>query len=42
LPIRADLVGKNIPTARLDNVRVLLQEVDGRDAVEIVPGKVDA
>ncbi|MBM3139318.1 MAG: bifunctional pyr operon transcriptional regulator/uracil phosphoribosyltransferase PyrR [Chloroflexi bacterium] len=42
LPIRADLVGKNIPTARFDDVRVLLNEEDGRDAVEVVPGKVEA
>lgn len=42
LPIRADLVGKNIPTARQDDVRVMLQEEDGRDAVEVVPGKVEA
>jgi pyrimidine operon attenuation protein/uracil phosphoribosyltransferase len=42
LPIRADLVGKNIPTTRADDVRVLLQEEDGRDAVEVVPGKVQA
>ena len=40
LPIRADMVGKNIPTSRTDDVRVLLQEVDGRDSVVIVPGKV--
>ena len=40
LPIRADMVGKNIPTARTDDVRVLLQEVDGRDSVVVVPGKV--
>lgn len=36
LPIRADYVGKNIPTARHEQVRVLLQEVDGSDAVAIV------
>ncbi len=42
LPIRADLVGKNLPTARVDDVRVMLQEEDGRDAVEVVPGKVQA
>lgn len=41
LPIRADMVGKNIPTSRTDDVRVLLQEVDGRDAVVVVPGKVE-
>ncbi len=40
LPIRADMVGKNIPTSRVDDVRVLLQEVDGSDAVVVVPGKV--
>jgi len=33
LPIRADYVGKNIPTASAEQVRVLLEEVDGRDAV---------
>lgn len=33
LPIRADYVGKNVPTHRLDDVRVLVSEVDGRDAV---------
>ncbi|MPZ99908.1 MAG: bifunctional pyr operon transcriptional regulator/uracil phosphoribosyltransferase PyrR [Dehalococcoidia bacterium] len=39
LPIRADIVGKNIPTAREDDVRVLLEEQDGRDAVVVVPGR---
>jgi pyrimidine operon attenuation protein/uracil phosphoribosyltransferase len=33
LPIRADYVGKNIPTSTAQNVRVLLDEVDGTDAV---------
>ena len=33
LPIRADYVGKNIPTAVEESVRVLLTETDGRDAV---------
>src|SRR5512133_2589254 len=33
LPIRADYVGKNIPTSQDENVRVLLEETDGRDAV---------
>ena len=36
LPIRADYVGKNIPTALSETVRVLLAETDGRDAVELV------
>jgi pyrimidine operon attenuation protein/uracil phosphoribosyltransferase len=35
LPIRADYVGKNVPTGRSDDVRVLLDEVDGRDAVVV-------
>jgi pyrimidine operon attenuation protein / uracil phosphoribosyltransferase len=33
LPIRADYVGKNVPTSRDEEVAVLLAEVDGRDAV---------
>jgi pyrimidine operon attenuation protein/uracil phosphoribosyltransferase len=33
LPIRADYVGKNIPTSPEETVRVLLSETDGRDAV---------
>jgi pyrimidine operon attenuation protein/uracil phosphoribosyltransferase len=33
LPIRADYVGKNLPTSPTQNVRVLLTEVDGGDAV---------
>ena len=38
LPIRADIVGKNIPTVRTDQVQVLLEEDDGRDAVVVIPG----
>ncbi|MEX0984075.1 MAG: bifunctional pyr operon transcriptional regulator/uracil phosphoribosyltransferase PyrR [Actinomycetota bacterium] len=33
LPIRADYVGKNVPTSRADDVRVLIEELDGEDAV---------
>jgi pyrimidine operon attenuation protein/uracil phosphoribosyltransferase len=33
LPIRADYVGKNVPTRQDEIVRVALQEVDGEDAV---------
>ena len=33
LPIRADFVGRNIETARTEEVRVHLEETDGRDAV---------
>ncbi|KRV50384.1 uracil phosphoribosyltransferase [Wenjunlia vitaminophila] len=33
LPIRADYVGKNLPTSLRETVKVLLAEHDGRDAV---------
>lgn len=36
LPIRADYVGKNLPTAKSEKVKVYLQETDGRDAVELI------
>jgi len=35
LPIRADYVGRNIPTSRQEVVHVRLMEVDGRDEVEV-------
>jgi pyrimidine operon attenuation protein/uracil phosphoribosyltransferase len=35
LPIRADFVGKNIPTAIAQSVKVLLTETDGIDDVQI-------
>jgi len=35
LPIRADYVGKNLPTSQREVVHVLLAEVDGQDAVMI-------
>jgi pyrimidine operon attenuation protein / uracil phosphoribosyltransferase len=35
LPIRADHVGKNVPTSREEIVRVTLEETDGEDGVEI-------
>ena len=37
LPIRADYVGKNMPTSRREKVQVRLAETDGLDAVRIVP-----
>ena len=36
LPIRADYVGKNLPTSRHERVAVALAEIDGADAVTIV------
>ncbi len=35
LPIKADYVGKNVPTALRESVNVRLQEIDGCDEVEI-------
>jgi pyrimidine operon attenuation protein/uracil phosphoribosyltransferase len=37
LPIRPEYVGKNVPTARGDDVRVRLSETDGRDEVAVMP-----
>ena len=39
LPIRADYVGKNLPTSLEEKVSVQLLEVDGADAVTIGSGK---
>ncbi|NOX97651.1 MAG: bifunctional pyr operon transcriptional regulator/uracil phosphoribosyltransferase PyrR [Nitrospirae bacterium] len=36
LPIRADYVGKNIPTSQEEMVEVRLKEVDGREEVIVV------
>lgn len=36
LPIRADYVGKNIPTSAVEEIVVEMSEIDGRDAVSIV------
>lgn len=35
LPIRADYVGRNVPTSRQQTVQVHLTEIDGRDEVEV-------
>ena len=39
LPIRADFVGKNLPTRSKDLVRVAVREVDGVDAVYVGEGR---
>lgn len=39
LPVRADYVGKNVPTSLSETVHVLLAEHDGRDAVLITGGE---
>ena len=36
LPIRADYVGKNIPTSHLEEIIVEMTEKDGQDRVLIV------
>jgi pyrimidine operon attenuation protein/uracil phosphoribosyltransferase len=36
LPIKADFVGKNIPTAVGEQVKVLMKEVDGEDSIVII------
>ncbi len=38
LPIRADYVGKNVPTSRSEDISVLLTEYDGRDGVYLHQG----
>lgn len=38
LPIRADYVGKNLPTSSNEVVKVKLSEIDGSDLVEIIAG----
>jgi pyrimidine operon attenuation protein/uracil phosphoribosyltransferase len=35
LPIRPDYVGKNVPTSKIEEIEVLLEEVDGIDQVLI-------
>ncbi|NMI00030.1 bifunctional pyr operon transcriptional regulator/uracil phosphoribosyltransferase PyrR [Pseudonocardia sp. K10HN5] len=38
LPIRADYVGKNVPTSRSESIVVYLTEIDGRDGVSLRRG----
>jgi pyrimidine operon attenuation protein/uracil phosphoribosyltransferase len=37
LPIKADYVGKNLPTSAAQSVQVHLTDIDGRDEVEVLP-----
>ncbi|MEB3268210.1 MAG: bifunctional pyr operon transcriptional regulator/uracil phosphoribosyltransferase PyrR [Leptolyngbya sp.] len=41
LPIHPDFVGKILPTSREEAVKVYLQEMDGRDAVHLLPKDSD-
>ncbi len=36
LPIKADMVGKNIPTSHQQQVKVLMTEIDGEDGITLV------
>lgn len=36
LPIKADYVGKNVPTSREEIIKVALKEIDGEDSVKIL------
>lgn len=36
LPIRADYIGKNVPTAKKESIKVMLQEIDDEEGVVIV------
>jgi pyrimidine operon attenuation protein / uracil phosphoribosyltransferase len=42
LPIRADYVGKNLPTSQREIVQVLVSEIDGQDAVVLGKGSSPA
>lgn len=35
LPIRADFIGKNLPTKRSERVNVLMEEIDGIDRIDV-------
>ena len=41
LPIRADYVGKNIPTSKDEIIAVSLKEIDGEDSVKIYDSNYD-
>jgi pyrimidine operon attenuation protein/uracil phosphoribosyltransferase len=41
LPIRADFVGKNLPTRLDDDVRVMVTEVDGEDGAVVQEGTTE-
>ena len=36
IPIKADFIGKNIPTSKSEQVKVSMKEIDVKDAVEII------
>ena len=36
LPIRADYIGKNVPTSRAESVQVYMREIDGADRIALL------
>lgn len=42
LPIKADFVGKNIPTSAKQEIRVLMSDIDGEDAVYLIDPTVQS
>jgi pyrimidine operon attenuation protein/uracil phosphoribosyltransferase len=36
VPIHPDFIGKQLPTAKEEQVKVYLQDIDGRDGVELI------
>lgn len=38
VPIHPDYIGKQLPTAKEEMIKVYLQDIDGRDGVELVKG----
>ena len=36
LPVQPDFTGKKLPTAKDEKVKVFLQDIDGRNAVELI------
>ena len=42
LPIRADYVGKNIPTSKYEEIKVNVMEIDGKDDVTLIVSDTEA
>ena len=40
LPIRADYIGKNIPTSNKEEIKVKMKEIDGEDAIYLMENSV--
>ena len=40
LPIRADFVGKNVPTSTSERIGVMMEEIDGGDGVALFDGRM--